>query len=374
MVGRAAARVPRPRRRPAHGAPGGRPRDGRRRGGRRAGSRHPTGRWRSGTRAVVLATGGFEFDQDLVRDFLRGPIRHPAGVPTNTGDGLLMAMRIGARARQHARGLVGPGRRTAPHRRRRPPAGPAGPARADPAAVAHGQPLRRPVHQRGGQLQRPRRRLPPVRRGARSATSTSPAGWSWTRASSTGTAASAPRREGRCRTGCSAPTTCRRWPHGSASPRTRSRPRSPRFNGLAEKGHDDDFGRGDSAYDGWCGDRSAYPGTAATLGPVDTAPFYAVELISSTLGTKGGPRTDVDGAVLHVDGDVDPRPVRGGQRDGRARPGWSTAAPAARSARRWSSATGPGAQPRAAPPECLYRGNGTSGEVPFPRKWHLRRR
>jgi predicted oxidoreductase len=28
-----------------------------------------------------------------------------------------------------------------------------------------------------------------------------------------------------------------------------------------------------------------------------------VELVSSTLGTKGGPRTDVDGKVLDVDGE-----------------------------------------------------------------------
>ena len=174
--------------------------------------------------------------------------------------------------------------------------------------------------------------------------------------------------------GASAPTTCRRWPRGSASRRTRSRPRSPGSTSLAEKGHDDDFGRGDSAYDGWCGDRSAYPGTAATLGPVDTAPFYAVELISLDARHQGRPAHRRRRRRPPRRRRGRPRPVRGRQRDGRRRPGWSTAAPAARSARRWSSATGPGAQPHAAPPECLYRGNGTSGEVPFPRKWHLRRR
>ena len=42
------------------------------------------------------ATGGFEWDPELVRSFLRGPMRLPAGVPTNTGDGLRMAMRVGA--------------------------------------------------------------------------------------------------------------------------------------------------------------------------------------------------------------------------------------------------------------------------------------
>jgi 3-oxosteroid 1-dehydrogenase len=79
-----------------------------------------------------------------------------------------------------------------------------------------------------------------------------------------------------------------------------------RWNTMVAAGHDDDFDRGDSAYDGWCGDRSLYPTPFATLGPVERGPYYAVELISSTLGTKGGPRTDVDGRVLDMDDKVIP--------------------------------------------------------------------
>ena len=59
------------------------------------------------TRGVVMATGGFEWDRELVLAFIRGPLVRSASVPTNTGDGLKMAMRVGAGARQHARGLVG---------------------------------------------------------------------------------------------------------------------------------------------------------------------------------------------------------------------------------------------------------------------------
>ena len=44
------------------------------------------------------------------------------------------------------------------------------------------------------------------------------------------------------------------------------------------------------------------PGRDSTLGPIDTGPFYAVEVISSCLGTKGGPRTTVTGQVIDVDG------------------------------------------------------------------------
>jgi 3-oxosteroid 1-dehydrogenase len=46
--------------------------------------------------AVVIATGGFEWNPDLVRSFLRGPMTAPASLSTCTGDGLLMAMRAGA--------------------------------------------------------------------------------------------------------------------------------------------------------------------------------------------------------------------------------------------------------------------------------------
>ena len=45
---------------------------------------------------VVLATGGFEHDAKLVRTFLRGPLARAVSVPTNTGDALRMAMRVGA--------------------------------------------------------------------------------------------------------------------------------------------------------------------------------------------------------------------------------------------------------------------------------------
>ena len=47
-------------------------------------------------RGVVLATGGFEWDEELKTTFLRGPLTSPASPPTNTGDGLKMALTAGA--------------------------------------------------------------------------------------------------------------------------------------------------------------------------------------------------------------------------------------------------------------------------------------
>ena len=66
--------------------------------------------------------------------------------------------------------------------------------------------------------------------------------------------------------------------------------------------HDPDFGRGSSAYDGYWGDDKATTTAGKTLGPIDTAPYYAVPVSIGAMGTKGGPRTDRDGRVLHVSG------------------------------------------------------------------------
>jgi len=45
---------------------------------------------------------------------------------------------------------------------------------------------------------------------------------------------------------------------------------------------------------------------SSVLGPVDTAPCYALKVEASALGTVGGPRTDADGRALDTEGKVIP--------------------------------------------------------------------
>jgi 3-oxosteroid 1-dehydrogenase len=78
------------------------------------------------------------------------------------------------------------------------------------------------------------------------------------------------------------------------------------WNANVADERDPDFGRGSSAYDGYWGDNSAASPALQTLGPIDTAPFYAVPVTVGAMGTKGGPRTDGDARVLHVSGDPIP--------------------------------------------------------------------
>jgi succinate dehydrogenase/fumarate reductase flavoprotein subunit len=71
-----------------------------------------------------------------------------------------------------------------------------------------------------------------------------------------------------------------------------------RFNELARKGHDDDFDRGDSAYDNYYGDPTL---TNPNLYPLGAPPYYAFQIILGDLGTSGGLRTDEHARVLRDD-------------------------------------------------------------------------
>jgi 3-oxosteroid 1-dehydrogenase len=75
-----------------------------------------------------------------------------------------------------------------------------------------------------------------------------------------------------------------------------------RFNGFARAGVDQDFRRGESAYDRYYGDPTNKPNP--NLGEIDQAPFYAAKMVPGDLGTKGGIRTDVHGRALRDDGSV----------------------------------------------------------------------
>jgi 3-oxosteroid 1-dehydrogenase len=254
--------------------------------------------------AVVLATGGFEYDAELVRDFLRGPLTRAIGAPSNTGDGLRMAMRVGAQL---------------------------GNMREAWWAPVISFPGRRRDGAENGLLTSRERALPGSlmvnrygRRFANEAANYNAFGGAYHQLDASrfeypnlpsylifdqsvverfGVFGGAP--------GAGVPD----WVARADSldelaaefelPADSLRRTVERFNEQARAGVDPDFGRGESAYDRFPGGRVLDPALASsTLGPVETAPFYGVAVESSALGTKGGPRTDREGRVLDVDGDA----------------------------------------------------------------------
>jgi 3-oxosteroid 1-dehydrogenase len=77
-----------------------------------------------------------------------------------------------------------------------------------------------------------------------------------------------------------------------------------RFNGFVAGGRDEDFHRGERAYDRYFGDPTHKP--SPTLGTVSQPPYFAVELYPGDVGTYGGLVTDENGRVLKEDGEVIP--------------------------------------------------------------------
>lgn len=254
-------------------------------------------------RGVILATGGFEWDADLARTFLRGPLTHPASPPMATGDGLKLAQRVGA----------GLGNMTSAWWA--PTITPGGDHWADgsprsaPLLIERTLPGSLMVNRRG-------------RRFCNEATNYSALGGAFHQFDpQTYDWANLPAWlifDGAYKA---------RYPVGPAPPG----PDTPgwitsaatladlaraigcdadgleatvaRFNNHASAGLDPDFGRGESAYDVFYGDRSR-PGPAGTLGPLETPPFFAVPVTMGALGTNGGVRTDAGGRALDPDGDV----------------------------------------------------------------------
>lgn len=271
-------------------------------------------------KAVILGTGGFEWNPGLVKSFLRGPMTGPGSTPENEGDGLIMAMAAGA-----SLGLMGeawwmptiriPGEEL---RGRQVYRLAAGGERAYPGSIMvnrNGQRFvneacnystlgralheyetssttfglknvpcwlifdqqyqdRYPMRQRGPGGEGGGHTLVPVD-GER------PPGW----------VTVAPKLEA---------LATKIGIEPGALVATVSR-----FNDHARAGRDPDFHRGESAYDNFMGDRSL-PAPFSTLGPVERAPFYAVELQPGTIGTKGGPRTNADAQVLDLKGEPIP--------------------------------------------------------------------
>jgi succinate dehydrogenase/fumarate reductase flavoprotein subunit len=74
-----------------------------------------------------------------------------------------------------------------------------------------------------------------------------------------------------------------------------------RFNRFADEGVDRDFRRGDSLYDKFYGDPQHQPNP--NLGALRKPPYYALEVHPGTIGTKGGARVTIDGQVLRPSGE-----------------------------------------------------------------------
>lgn len=257
------------------------------------------------SRGVILAGGGFEWDPTLVKAFLRGPMRGPVSPPNNTGDALRMAMGVGAALGNMREAWWVPVIKI-------------------PGDTIEGHPRSRSVR-----LERTRPRSIMVNAAGRRfvneasdynsmggafhqievSTFTFANDRAWivfdrAHLDSYGFLAVPP--------GGAAPE----WYNESADLDELARRTGIDAGGLhatvaewnvhASDLDDPQFHRGKSAYDGYWGDPNASTTAGRTIGPLDAPPFYAVPVEAGAMGTKGGPQTDADARVQHVDGGAIP--------------------------------------------------------------------
>jgi 3-oxosteroid 1-dehydrogenase len=250
---------------------------------------------------VILATGGFEWDQDMVKSFLRGPMTSPVSVPTNTGDGLKMAMKMGAalgnmREAWWMPAVEIPGDRGD------------GRAHQHLFAAERARPRSIMVNKRGKRFTNEAANYNAFGAAfheqdvARFEYANLPSWFIFDQLhlEKYGFIDTLPGEQvpdwvisGKTLAGLGEKLGI----DAKALEETVAH-----WNQLCTEGCDPDFGRGDSAHDTWWGDPACKGTPQATLGPLDTGPFYAVEVRSGALGTKGGPKTDGDARVLNLDG------------------------------------------------------------------------
>lgn len=253
-------------------------------------------------RGVVLATGGFEWNEEYKKAFLRGPLTHPVSMKTNTGDGLYMSMKAGA--------MLGNMRE----------------AWWIPAAdLPEGI---NPMNRAMINADRVRPRSIMVNRKGRRFTNEAAnynafggafhvedvsafeyanlPSWlifdqGYLRAY--GTIGPHPAGE-EPPTWLKSYATLEELAEDLGIPPEELTATVKRWNENVANGVDPDHHRGESAHDRWWGDPAHKQDVRGTLGPIDEAPYYAIKVASGGLGTKGGPRVDPQGRVLDLDENV----------------------------------------------------------------------
>jgi len=79
-----------------------------------------------------------------------------------------------------------------------------------------------------------------------------------------------------------------------------------RWNAMVDKGVDEDFHRGEREYDAFLGDPRR-SGVYRSIGKIEKAPFYAIDIVPGDVSTYGGAITDVHSRVVDKSG----KPIEG---------------------------------------------------------------
>lgn len=258
-------------------------------------------------RGVVIATGGFEWNQALVKTFLRGPLTGPVSVPENEGDGLLMAIEAGAQLgnMQNAFWMQSVLEFQPQHRAAKPNYLLGSDERARPGAILVNRMGKRFVNE-AANYNALGKALHAFDAGVHTYANlpywliidqryrdkyhtfnTPPGGPVPSFMMQADTLQELAQKAGIDGEGLAATVA--------------------HFNDMVANGHDDDFNRGDNTYDNFYmwGD-TEFEAPFRTLGKIDRGPYFAVKMEAGALGTAGGPKTNANAQVVDWSGNPIP--------------------------------------------------------------------
>jgi 3-oxosteroid 1-dehydrogenase len=250
-------------------------------------------------KGVILASGGFEWNQELVRRFLGGPLTHPNSPPGNDGDGLKMAMSLGADLGNMAEAwwcpsLMVPGEEYDKQQLNRGDFA----TRSLPHSVIVNRKGQRFVNEAHNynDLMKAFFAFDPV-----AYERTNLPAWIvidqqyLDRYALLTYVPGMPVPEWLIKADTLEELAATIGVDANGLGATVAR-----FNRAALEGVDPDFRRGESLYDHFYGDPEHKPNP--NLGTIEKGPFYAIQVHAGAIGTKGGARTDGDARVLRPDG------------------------------------------------------------------------
>jgi 3-oxosteroid 1-dehydrogenase len=241
-------------------------------------------------RGVLLATGGFEWNAELVSRHFGGAFERIGSPRTNEGDGQLMAQAVGARLEHMDQANIYP---LLPATYQGRPSGLPATFQAEPHAIVVdrngsrfvsefsyniGEALDRRDKTTGAPLHLPAHLIADSRYMQRSGP------FRWYAAQAKDWIVKAASLDDLARS--------------IGVPGAALKATVDRFNGFCDASCDDDFHRGESIWERYKG------GHGTVFGKIETPPFYAMSLNRSTVGTKGGARTNDKAQALRADDSV----------------------------------------------------------------------
>ena len=249
-------------------------------------------------RGVVIATGGFEWNRELGRAFLKNEVTHPLSPPYNEGDGLIMAMEAGAALANMNEAWWYPAMRDPTLEYDGKPLNILGSGRNMAGSIIVNKRGKRFVNEGSTYMDMPKAfyvydqvtqdfpNMPPV--------------WMVF--------------DHRLKSGTPILTIMPNDPAPDWVPQAPTlrelagkigvnadnlEATVERFNRFAAEGVDPDFHRGELFFEHF---RDEKWDKSKSLGPVERPPFYALPIYCGALGTNGGPRINQDAQVLNLRG------------------------------------------------------------------------